>query len=59
MQAQVVRFHAPGGPEVLKLETIDLDNCGAGQVLIKQTACGLNYLDTYQRSGAYLSLIHI
>jgi NADPH:quinone reductase len=54
MQAQVVRFHAPGGPEVLKLETIDLDSCGAGQVLIKQTACGLNYLDTYQRSGAYV-----
>lgn len=53
MQAQVVRFHSPGGPEVLKLETIDLDSCGAGQVLIKQTACGLNYLDTYQRSGAY------
>ncbi len=54
MQAQVVRFHAPGGPDVLKLETVDLDNCAAGQVLIKQTACGLNYLDTYQRSGAYV-----
>ncbi len=54
MQAQVIRFHAPGGPEVLKLETIDLDSCSAGQVLIKQTACGLNYLDTYQRSGAYV-----
>ncbi len=53
MQAQVVRFHTPGGPEVLQLETVDLDSCAAGQVLIKQTACGLNYLDTYQRSGAY------
>jgi NADPH:quinone reductase len=53
MQAQVVRFHATGGPDVLKLETVDLESCGAGQVLLKQTFCGLNYLDTYQRSGAY------
>ena len=53
MQAQVVRFHTTGGPEVLKLETIELDDPGPGQVLIRQTACGLNYLDTYQRSGAY------
>ena len=53
MQAHVVRFHAVGGPEVLVAETIDVGPCGAGQVLIKQTACGLNYLDTYQRSGAY------
>ncbi len=53
MQAQVVRFHEAGGPDVLKLETIELGNCETGQVLIRQTACGLNYLDTYQRSGAY------
>ena len=52
-QATVVRFHATGGPEVLVAETFDIGTCGAGQVLIKQTACGLNYLDTYQRSGAY------
>ncbi len=53
MQAQVVRFHQTGGPEVLKLETIELGEPGPGQVLLKQTACGLNFLDTYQRSGAY------
>lgn len=53
MQAQVVRFHQTGGPEVLKLETVELGEPGPGQVLLKQTACGLNYLDTYQRSGAY------
>jgi NADPH:quinone reductase len=53
MQANVVRFHEAGGPEVLKYESIDIGTCGAGQVLIKQTACGLNYLDTYQRSGSY------
>ena len=53
MQAQVVRFHQTGGPEVLQLETIELGEPGPGQVLVKQTACGLNFLDTYQRSGAY------
>ena len=53
MEAQTIRFHATGGPEVLKAEAIDIGTCGTGQVLIKQTACGLNYLDTYQRSGAY------
>ena len=53
MQAQVVRFHETGGPDVLRLETIDIDDPGEGQVLLRQTACGLNFLDTYQRSGAY------
>lgn len=53
MQAQVVRFHTTGGPEVLVLDTIELGEPGPGQVLLRQTACGLNYLDTYQRSGAY------
>ena len=46
MQAHVVRFHEAGGPEVLKAEQVDLGTCGAGQVLLRQTACGLNYLDT-------------
>jgi NADPH:quinone reductase len=53
MQAAVIKFHTPGGPEVLKLEAEDIGQPGAGQVLIRQTAIGLNYLDTYQRSGAY------
>ena len=53
MEAQTIRFHATGGPEVLKAEAIDIGTCGTGQVLIKQTACGLNYIDTYYRSGAY------
>lgn len=53
MEANVIRFHETGGPEVLKPESIDIGTCAAGQVMIRQTACGLNYLDTYQRSGAY------
>jgi NADPH2:quinone reductase len=53
MRATAVKFHQTGGPEVLKVETVDLPAAAAGQVLIRQTAVGVNFLDTYQRSGAY------
>jgi NADPH:quinone reductase len=53
MKSHVVRFHQAGGPDVLKAETIDLAAPGHGQVLVRQTAIGINFLDTYQRSGAY------
>jgi NADPH2:quinone reductase len=52
-QARVVRFAAPGGPEVLKLETVALADPGAGEILVRNTAIGLNYQDVYQRSGLY------
>jgi NADPH:quinone reductase len=53
MQATVVRFHATGGPDVLKLEQVTLAAPAAGQALVRQTSIGINFLDTYQRSGAY------
>jgi NADPH2:quinone reductase len=53
MKTQVVRFHAPGGPEVLKLEDVDLPAPAAGEVRIRHTAIGLNFQDIYARSGAY------
>ena len=53
MKTQAVRFHAPGGPEVLKLEELDLPDPGAGEVRIRHTAIGLNFQDIYARSGAY------
>lgn len=53
MQALCVQFHAPGGPEVLKLEELDLPEPGAGEVRIRHTAIGLNFQDIYARSGAY------
>ncbi|MEO6409667.1 MAG: quinone oxidoreductase [Burkholderiaceae bacterium] len=53
MQAQAVRIQVPGGPEVLAVETIDIAEPGAGEVLIRQTAIGLNYQDVYHRSGQY------
>ena len=48
-----IRFHQAGGPEVLKWEEVDVDNPGPGQVKIRQSAIGLNFIDTYHRSGLY------
>ena len=42
-----------GGPEVLEIEDIKLSDPKSGEVLIKQIAIGLNYIDTYHRSGLY------
>lgn len=50
---RAVRIHRTGGPDVLTLETVDAGRPGAGEVLIRQTAVGLNFIDTYQRSGLY------
>ena len=49
----VIRYHQQGGPEVLKWEEVELGKPGPGEVRIRHTAVGLNYVDTYQRSGLY------
>jgi NADPH2:quinone reductase len=51
--AHVVRVYAHGGPEVLKYEETDVGAPGPGQVKLRQHAIGVNYIDTYQRSGLY------
>ncbi|MGU3493916.1 quinone oxidoreductase family protein [Xanthobacteraceae bacterium A53D] len=48
-----VRVHKVGGPEVLTLERIELPPPGPGEVRLRHTAIGLNYIDTYFRSGLY------
>lgn len=48
-----VRVHQTGGPEVLTYEEIEVGEPGPGQVRIRQRACGLNFIDTYYRSGLY------
>lgn len=59
-QSRVILFDQPGGPEVLKLVTQDIGAPGPGQVRIRHHACGLNYIDIYQRSGVYpLPLPHV
>jgi NADPH2:quinone reductase len=49
----VIKIEKTGGPEVLKIETIDLDKPGPEEVLIEHKAIGLNFIDTYHRSGLY------
>jgi NADPH2:quinone reductase len=49
----VIRIHEHGGPEVLRWEEVPLGQPGPGEVLIHQTAVGLNYTDVYTRSGLY------
>ena len=48
-----IRIHETGGPEVMRWEEIELSPPGAGEVRIRHTAIGLNYIDTYHRSGVY------
>ncbi len=50
---KAIKFHETGGPDVMQYEDITLDAPGPGQVRLRHTAIGLNYLDTYFRSGAY------
>ena len=50
---KAVEINETGGPEVLKLKDIKLSDPKSGEVLINQKAIGLNYIDTYHRSGLY------
>ena len=50
---KAVRFHKTGGPEVLQLEDVQVGEPGQGQARIRHTAIGVNFIDTYQRSGLY------
>jgi NADPH2:quinone reductase len=51
--ANAIRMNTQGAPNVLQLQQVEIGAPGPGQVLIRQTACGLNFLDVYHRSGAY------
>lgn len=46
-------IHEYGGPEVLKTEQIEIGEPGENEILLRQTAIGLNFIDTYHRSGLY------
>jgi NADPH2:quinone reductase len=48
-----IRFHRTGGPEVLQWEAVELPVPGAGEVRVRHHAVGLNFIDTYHRSGLY------
>ena len=51
--AHAIRIHETGGPEKLKWEEVEVGDPGPGQVRVRNTAVGLNFIDTYQRSGLY------
>lgn len=53
--ADVIRIHKNGGVEEMKFETIEVPPPGPGQVTLRQTACGLNFIDVYTRTGLYPS----
>ena len=50
---RVVKIEKTGGPEVLKIENVKIGDPGPNDVLIETKAIGLNYIDTYHRSGSY------
>jgi NADPH2:quinone reductase len=50
---KAVRIKEQGGPEVMSFDDIDQPQPAATEVLIKVEAAGINYIDTYQRSGLY------
>jgi NADPH2:quinone reductase len=53
MQATQAFIESQGGPEVIDWRDVTLDEPGPGQVLVRQTAVGLNYIDIYHRDGTY------
>ncbi len=48
-----IRIHSYGGPEVLKWESVEVGGPGNGEIRVKNEAVGLNYIDTYHRTGLY------
>jgi NADPH:quinone reductase len=56
---KAIRVHAFGGPEVLQLEEVPKPQAGAGQILVRIHAAGINPVDTYIRSGAYATKLSL
>ena len=48
-----IRIHEHGGPEVMKWEAVEVGNPGEKEMRVRHTAVGLNYIDTYHRTGLY------
>jgi NADPH2:quinone reductase len=50
---KAIRFHNTGGPEVLSYEDVEVGSPGQGEARVKHNVIGLNFIDTYHRSGLY------
>ncbi len=53
MKVRAYQFAKHGGPDVLEFKELTLGKPGRGEALVRHEAIGLNYIDTYQRSGLY------
>ncbi|WP_348647182.1 quinone oxidoreductase [Aestuariivirga sp. YIM B02566] len=53
MRTKAIQIAENGGPEVMHLVDVDVPSPGKGEIRLRQTAIGLNYIDTYHRSGLY------
>jgi NADPH2:quinone reductase len=51
--SRAIRIHATGGPDVLRWEEVAVGAPAAGEALVRHTAVGVNFIDTYHRSGLY------
>ena len=51
--SHAIRIHETGGPNVMRWESVDVPLPGPGEILVRHAAVGLNYIDTYHRSGLY------
>jgi NADPH2:quinone reductase len=51
--AKVARIHQTGGPEVIQWDDVEIGEHGEGQARVRHTAVGVNFIDTYHRSGLY------
>jgi NADPH:quinone reductase len=53
MKAKAIRIRKAGGPDAMVYEDVEVGAPGPGEVLLRQTAIGVNYIDVYQRDGTY------
>ena len=51
--AKAIRFHETGGPEVLKLENVEVGEPGPGQARVRHSYVAVNFIDIYFRTGRY------
>jgi NADPH:quinone reductase len=51
--AKAIRFHQTGGPDVLRMEDVPVGEPGRGEARVRQTFVGVNFVDTYHRTGLY------
>jgi NADPH2:quinone reductase len=50
---RAIRIHAPGGPEAMRLDEVEVGAPAADEVRIRHHACGINFIDVYHRTGMY------